>query len=152
FGCMRRVADEAQDFVKKRLACVVKCTKNFWRGSVPASDCVPPYAGKTLECITRFRGPDQRFAEAIGACRTSCPECWDPNGDCSTSGAAATMPVDLGAFLDQYVAVLFCEFAVATRPEQTCERKTTKELSRMIANVGVCADGCALKARNGVFP
>src|SRR5207244_4192638 len=92
FSCMRRVGDEAQDFVKKRLACVIRCTKNFWRGSVPESECVPPYAGKTLECITRYRGPQQRFADTVAGCSSSCPECWDPYGDCSASGAAATRP------------------------------------------------------------
>jgi hypothetical protein len=150
---MRRVADEAQDFVKKRLACVVKCTKNFWRGAVSESDCVPPYAGKTLECITRYRGPDQRFTDTIAGCVNSCPECWEPYvGDCSASGAAATRPGELADFVDQYVGALFCQFAVATRPEQTCERKTTKELAKMVANVGECADTCARTARGGGLP
>lgn len=152
FGCMRRVADEAQDFVKKRLACVIRCTKNFWRGAVPESECVPPYAGKTLECITRYRGPEQRLTDTIDGCSSSCPECWDPSGDCSISGAAATRPGELADFVDQYVGALFCEFAVATRPEQTCQRKTTKELAKMVANVGECADTCALGARHGAFP
>ena len=35
---MRNVSEGSAKFVKKRFACVIRCTKNFWRGKVPESD------------------------------------------------------------------------------------------------------------------
>src|SRR6187455_1192171 len=89
FACMRNVSEGSAKFVKKRFACVTRCTKNFWRGKVPESDCVPPYGGTTLECLTKFRGPVQGFVDAIGCSPSSCPECYE-NGDCSELGEGAT--------------------------------------------------------------
>jgi len=153
FHCMRGVSEASVKFVKKRLACVIKCTKNFWRGKVPESDCMPPsFGGTTLECMTRFRGPDQQFGATIGACgSSSCPECYE-NGDCSETGAGGTRPAELASFTDSLLVGLFCQLDGATRPVQTCERKTTKEFVKMFADVGYCADLCVSLARRGVVP
>jgi len=151
FSCMRNVSEESAKFIKKRLACVIRCTKNFWRGKVPESDCVFPYGGTTLECLTKFRGPVQGFVEAIGCSPSSCPECYE-NGDCSELGEGATRPEELGEFADAFVPGIFCAPAAATRPHQSCERKTAKEFVKMFADVQYCADLCLLRARRGQTP
>jgi hypothetical protein len=151
FNCMREVADAVSLSVKKRIACALRCAKSFYRGDVPASDCVAPYGGKMLECLTRFKGPDSRLAMTIQQCGNGCPDCWE-NGDCSTNGEATVRPVELAAFVDQFIAAFMCEDASATKLEQQCLRKTMKEFPRMVEDVGECVDACALRARKGLTP
>jgi hypothetical protein len=69
FKCEQAVSKFGAKFVSAKAKCVDKCLKNFWKGLVPESDCLPPYGGTTLSaCITDTvlgEGVPRQFRTAI---------------------------------------------------------------------------------------
>jgi hypothetical protein len=153
FRCMAVTSRASQRFVKNRLKCVTKCFQRYWHLQAAEVECLPPYAGATLECIAGADGTEARLTAAIvkrcDALRgKDCPECWS-GGDCSAAGEASARPATLAPMIDALVADVFCERASASLDERDCQLKTSKYLAKLVRNAGRCSDVCAAQARAG---
>jgi hypothetical protein len=160
FKCELGVSRAAPKFVGAKSKCVTKCMKSFWKGTVPESDCLPPYGGTTATvCITDalsgVTGAEDRFRTAIQqACDpayrngTDCPECY--GGDCSAAGYAGEQVQNIELQVDSFVPGVFCERTGATRDEQRCQANTAKVLAKLTSKVGKCYDTCKGNERNGL--
>lgn len=52
FKCESKATQGSTKFVGAKAKCVIKCLQNFWKGLNPDTDCLPPYGGATLACVT----------------------------------------------------------------------------------------------------
>jgi hypothetical protein len=161
FKCEAAADKAGAKFVGAKSKCIQKCLATAWKGLGPFSDCYPPYAGSTGQCINDtvlgLKGAENKFSAAIRkACDptfkagTDCPECYD-SGDCSTSGYATDQVANLEGQVDSFVPGVACEGAGATPAEQKCETSTAKALVKQVGGVVKCYDKCFANARKGLI-
>jgi len=163
FKCEQAVSKAGAKFVSAKAKCVDKCLKNFWKGLVPESDCLPPYGGATLNaCITDtvlgLKGAEDKFRTSIQkACDpgfkagTDCPECYN-SGDCSAGAFAGDQVQNIEGQIDSFVPGVACERTGAAKEEQACQSNTAKALSKQVGSVVKCYDKCKKNAFKGLFP
>jgi hypothetical protein len=163
FKCEAAASKAATKFVGAKAKCVSKCLANFWKGTVPESDCLPPYGGSTLNaCITDtvlgLKGAEDKFRTSIQkACDpgfkagTECPTCYN-SGDCSAGGYAGDQVQNIEGQVDSFVPGVACERTGASAAEQKCQSNTAKVLSKLTASVVKCYDKCKKNERKGLVP
>jgi hypothetical protein len=161
FKCEQANDKAGAKFVSAKSKCVSKCLTNFWKGTVPESDCLPPYGGSTLSaCITDtvlgLKGAEDKFRASIRkACdptakpgsTADCPECYD-SGDCTTY--AGDQVANIEGQVDSFVPGVACERAGADPGEQKCETNTAKVLSKLVGSDINCYDKCKKNERKGL--
>jgi len=164
FKCMASQSKAAGKFVGSKSKCVQKCLQAFWKvGSVtPESDCLPPYGGTTAQCVDdtsvlNKKGAEDKYRDAIRkACDvtfkagTDCPECFDANSDCSTSGYATNQVQNIEGQVDSFVPGVGCERTGADPAEQKCQLNTAKVLAKHVGSINKCYDKCMANARKGM--
>jgi hypothetical protein len=161
FKCMASASKAGGKFTGGKAKCVSKCLSAFWKddpdGSVtPESDCLPPYAGATAECVDDTvldkKGAQDKFRDAIlKACDApgkECPNCYS-GGDCSTSGEATNRVQTIEGQIDSFVPGVACERAGADSAEQKCMLNTAKVLAKYAAASVKCYDKCFSNGRKG---
>ena len=161
FKCEQSVSKFGAKFVSAKAKCVDKCLKNFWKGVVPESDCLPPYGGTTAtaciaDTVNGLKGAEDKFRTAIQkACDpgfkagTDCPECYN-GGDCTAGGFAGDQVQNIENQVDSFVPGVACERAGATKEEQACQSNTAKALSKQVGGVVKCYDKCKKNERKGL--
>src|SRR5262245_19978025 len=67
-------------FVTEKAKCLIKCEQGARKSNNPPTDCDPPFAGATSDCVqlatTKAEGLEQ------SKCTKDCPECYT-GGDCT---------------------------------------------------------------------
>jgi hypothetical protein len=164
FKCMAATNKAAGKFVGSKAKCVSKCLSTYWKTEPQppeATDCLPPYAGTTFNCIVTDpakpgKSAEEKFGAAIKkACDpatkpgTDCPECYS-GGDCSDSGHATNKVQTIEGQIDSFVPGVACERNGAEKAEQACQLNTAKVLAKHVASVNKCYDKCISNARKGV--
>jgi hypothetical protein len=149
FECMAKSALGGSKVVDKRTKCVMKCLDSFWDGEVPESECLPPYADRTAECVARV---NEKVAFAVlDACTTgpgaNCPECYTPSG-CGPE-QAESVPPPFASTVDALVPGLFCERDGAAATEQKCQLNAAKRVAKHHVTVAKCYRKCFVNARSG---
>jgi hypothetical protein len=158
FKCEAKATQASTKFVSSKSKCVMKCLANFWKGLVPESDCLPPYGGTTLTCITDpLKGAEIKFSLATqkncdpGLKATlDCPECYN-GGDCSLAGYAGDYTQTIEGQIDSFVPGVGCERAGATTEEQKCQLNTAKALVKETGGVVKCYIKCMTNAHKGLI-
>jgi hypothetical protein len=157
FKCESKATQASTKFVSSKSKCVMKCLQNFWKGLNPESDCLPPYGGATLACITDpLKGAEIKFSLATQKnCdpglkpALDCPECYN-SGDCSLSGYAGDYTANIEGQIDSFVPGVGCERAGADALEQKCQLGTAKALVKETGGVVKCYIKCMANARKGL--
>jgi hypothetical protein len=161
FKCEQAVSKFGAKFVSAKAKCVDKCLKNFWKGLVPESDCLPSYGGATALCIidnvNGLKGAEDKFRAAIlKACdpgtnvTKDCPECYN-GGDCSAGGFAGDQVQNIESQVDSFVPGVACERTGASPEDQACQSSTAKALSKQVGSVVKCYDKCKKNEFKGLI-
>ena len=166
FKCQAAVNKSGSKFVGSKSKCISKCASGAWKVPQvnPFTDCFPPYAGATLQCIDDStglnlgKGAENKFAAAIRktcdptfkvGSTADCPECYN-GGDCSPSGYATDHVTDIENQVDSFVPAVLCETTGADVGEQKCQNGTAKALSKLVGSVNKCYDKCIKNAHKGI--
>ena len=161
FKCESKATQASTKFVKAKAKCVMKCLAGFWKGDplYPEADCLPPYGGVTLTCITDpLKGAEIKFMLATQKnCdpglkpALDCPECYS-SGDCSLAGYAGDYMQLIEGQIDSFVPGVGCERLGADVAEQKCQLGTAKALVKETGGVVKCYIKCMGNARKGLHP
>ena len=116
-------------FSYSKAKCIIGCRADARGGSADPADCLPPYGGKTLACVTLAESKGVA-AETTG-CAKDCPDCYT-GGDCIADAAAKV--ADVEGKVDAIAVVVYCDDASSpdgfTRAEEKCEDTTAKYLTK----------------------
>jgi hypothetical protein len=143
-ACQQQAARQLGTAALKRIKCLVACDKQALKSKVPATDCLPPYAGKTRTCV------DTVAAKAEAAidkkCDLDCPECWS-GGDC-----AAHVPSLLSLVattVDGVVPLVRCDVGMSGDGLTTSEAKTRQKITVAIGGYTLGTEKCLATCRVG---
>jgi hypothetical protein len=158
FKCEAKATAASTKFVGAKSKCVIKCLAGFWKGDplYPEADCLPPYGGLTLACITDpLKGAEAKFvATTRKNCDPAikitldCPECYN-GGDCTQY--ADDYMANIEGQVDSFVPGVGCERAGADPAEQKCQTATAKALTKETAGVVKCYIKCETNAHKGLI-
>jgi hypothetical protein len=148
-NCQRKTALAAGKFIALKEKCLVGCLKHASAGSEPASDCVPPYAGKTAECVARM---ESKTAAAEAKCG-ACPACYS-GGDCTADGLARVPGLE--ALVDGLVPQVFCDDSGSgdglNFDEFRCQWMTAGSVGDIASGVLKCLSACQYQELKGKIP
>jgi len=138
-------------FISKKMKCIDGCWKRAFVDPPSASDCAPPYAGKTAGCVQSIEG---KTGGAIQSdCNKDCPECYT-GGDCMTD--ADTKIADAEAHVEAVTADVFCDDSASgdglTLSEFKCQRTVNKSLAKFAAKKLKCYAKCRKGEFRGKIP
>lgn len=133
-------------FAAAKAKCVSKCEAGERKGTNPGTDCVPPYAGTTAECVTKAEG---KAAAKETKCK-DCPECYS-GGDCTLDGTNRTAETE--GDVDLFVPLIFCDDTPSdddlNDDEATCQQQQAKNLGKFAAAKANCYAKCRKKECKG---
>jgi hypothetical protein len=135
-------------FVKKKWQCITRCEQKAYRIDDPnvynPDDCVPPYFGATLDCITNEAEP-MATAQFNAKCSKDCPECY-AGGDCSLF-ADAQIPA-LEGDVDALRDLVFCDDPnELTGAEFKCQKIVAVQLRNFGFTKMRCLQSCQKSER-----
>ncbi len=142
-------------FVAAKQKCVTKCEAGARKGTNPATDCDPPYAGTTSTCINDpVKGAEAKaIAGFQKACSKDCPECYS-GGDCTAE--ANTRVASTEAQVDLLVSVVYCDDSASpdqlTKGEAKCQDSTAKTLAKFVGAKSKCYAKCETAEASGKLP
>jgi hypothetical protein len=94
--CQQTVVKQGAGFLDKKVKCLVACDKRSLKGKTMDGECEAPYAGKTLECVTKVEA--KTLGIIVKQCGADCPRCY-AGGNCTaftnTLLAAVEAEVDI---------------------------------------------------------
>lgn len=135
--CADALAGTLAVVVQKRSACVQKCEKRALAGTGPASDCVPPYGGKTASCVHRVRS--NALAGLLSRCARDL--CANTRGS-SCDGYLASMVTLAERQSDLVVGKLLCAEPTVSRAEAKCRQAIVKEMGSFTVKRASCLRKC----------
>jgi hypothetical protein len=150
-SCQLATAKALGKFQRVKTKCLVKCDKRAAKGKDPEGDCLPPYAGKTADCVA---AAEAKATEAIEVgCAADCPECYN-GGDCPAHAAqevAGTEEViEIGA------AIVRCDDSGSpdglTAIERSCRQLAAAQAAKLAASYEKCLASCRSREQKGKLP
>jgi hypothetical protein len=153
--CQTGGAGAIAKFVAAKQKCITKCEAGARKGTNPASDCSPPYAGTTSTCINDpIKGAEAKALAAFAkACSKDCPECYS-GGDCTTE--ANTRVASTETQVDLLVSVVYCDDSASpdglNKAEAKCEDSTAKTLAKFVGSKSKCYAKCESAEAAGKLP
>lgn len=157
--CVQATSKAQTKLIGARMKCLAKCWAGARKGSNPASDCTPPYAGATATCL---RDPVKGAAaknvaaivkkcdEATYPGKAGCPECY--GGDCSAGGYAGARTASAEAQLDDLAELIWCEPLHADPGRHKCQDTVAKEVTKLFGCRSKCIDKCYKNVAAGKVP
>ncbi len=153
--CQTGSASAIAKFVAAKQKCITKCEAGARKGSNPATDCNPPYAGTTATCIQDpIKGAEAKAKAAIAkACTKDCPECYS-GGNCTTE--ANTRVAATEAQVDLLATVVYCDDSASpdqlTKAEAKCQDGAAKGLAKFVGSKSKCYSKCESAEASGKLP
>jgi hypothetical protein len=145
--CERAAAGILSKFSQAKIKCLVKCDQGAVKGSNPATDCTPPFAGATLTCINAAESKAK--ADIPKKCAKDCPECY-AGGDCTAFGNTQVDIVE--TLIDAQTAIVGCDDPDLSTEEIACRQGFSKAGSKYSAAVGKCYVKCGQSEATGKIP
>jgi hypothetical protein len=143
-ACQQQAARQLGTAALKRIKCLVACDKQALKGKVPATDCLPPYAGKTLTCV------DTVVAKAELAidkkCDVDCPECWS-GGDCAAHVPSLLSLVE--TTVDGVVPLVRCDDGMSADGLTKSEAKVRQKVAVAVGAYTLGTEKCLATCRAG---
>jgi hypothetical protein len=164
FKCESSTGTALSKFVAAKTKCVTKCFDTQRKTSGPYTDCVAPFGGTTLTCITTPpKGAEVKAGAAIAKACTkkpdSCPKCFTPNTKCTDATAANPFVTSSENSLDIFGPQLYCletgTGGPVTTPDKAlgkCEDGLAKALTKFVGAKGKCYAKCGSTAFKGTIP
>ncbi len=141
-ACQQAAAKQSATFLGKKIKCLIACDKRALKGKVPAGDCLPPFAGTTLECV------DKAEAKALGGmaktCAVDCPECY-AGGDCGAQATALIAGIE--AEVDFVAPFVRCDDAASPDGLTKDEAKVRQKVAGVVGKFVVDSEKCLAKCR-----
>ncbi len=149
--CRQAVAKALGKFPRAKIKCLVKCDQGAAKGKHPASDCDPPFAGKTADCVAKAE--EKAAAAPLKKCARDCPECYG-DGACpafvATQVALAEEVVELG------IPEIACDDSGSddglTADERRCRQAAATESGKVSGAVATCLADCRAAEQKGTLP
>jgi|CXWL01.1.fsa_nt_gi hypothetical protein len=149
FKCQTTTSGLAGGFVYKKEKCLASCWGGVGKGIQPASDCVPPFGGKTALCISSL---ETKTIAKESAC-LDCPECYS-GGDCAADATARV--AGLESIVDGLSPALFCDDSGSgdglSALEAKCQQRTATYLGKLANDVLKCLMNCHKREFKGRVP
>ncbi len=143
-ACQQQAARQLGTAALKRIKCLVACDKQALKGKVPATDCLPPYAGKTQVCVdTVIAKADLAIAKK---CDLDCPECWS-GGDCEAHVPTLLSLVE--TTVDGVVPLVRCDDAMSDDGLTKTEAKARQKIAVAIGAYTLGTEKCLATCRAG---
>jgi hypothetical protein len=141
-ACQQAASKQSGTFVGKKIKCLVACDKQALKGKVPAADCVPPFAGAALACVTTA---ETKALDGIAKkCTLDCPECYTA-GDCVAHAAA--LVADVEAQIDFVVPFVACDDAASPDGLTQDEAKVRRKVAQVVGKFVRLSEKCLAKCR-----
>jgi photosystem II stability/assembly factor-like uncharacterized protein len=154
FKCESTTGTALSKFAVAKTRCVQKCFATQRKTKGPYSDCVAPFGGATLTCITDpATGAEAKAGAAIGkACTArpdSCPKCFTPTTKCTDATTANPFVTSAESNLDLVGPQRYCletgTGGPVTTPDDAqakCEDGLTKALTKFGSAKSKCYSTC----------
>ena len=140
--CQQAAAKQCPTFLGKKIKCLVGCDKQALKGKVPAADCLPPFGGKTLACVTT--AATKALAGIAEKCADDCPECY-AGGDCSTH--ASMLLAGIEAHVDLVAPLVGCDDAASPDGLTKNEAKVRQKVALVVGTFVAATEKCLAKCR-----
>jgi hypothetical protein len=153
--CQTGGANAIAKFVAAKQKCITKCEAGARKGTNPATDCDPPYAGTTQTCITDpVKGAEAKaVAGFTKACSKDCPECYS-GGNCTTEANNRVTATETQ--VDVLVSIVYCDDSASldglTKGEAKCQDSTAKTLAKFVGSKSKCYSKCESAEASGKLP
>lgn len=146
-GCQTKTSGVLGKFAASKANCVAKCVKGARKGANPISDCLAPFGGATLACITDpLKGAEAKAVTGIvKSCAKDCPECGLFPTCNSTSAAVQVGNVETQ--IDLNGPIVLCGEPNADKEQAKC----TDALSKNLVKYGGARAKCLAKCEAGIF-
>ncbi len=151
--CQQTTGFELGKSAFKQANSIVACDKAVQKGSVPETDCVPPYGGKTAADIAKNQ--DKAAAKIKKKCsdpelkgKDACPECAPYGGttqSCATNADAQVAAV--AAVVDALVPLVNCDDAASPDGLTTAEAKCRQAMGKSGGKFAFKDANCLKKCR-----
>jgi hypothetical protein len=139
FKCKTTTATLSAKFVPTKQKCLARCRAGVVKGSVLASECVPPFSGRTLDCVTKI---ETTTATKAAAC-LDCPECYS-GGDCAADSTSRVGLLE--TIVDSFQPTIFCDDSGSgdglTSDEFKCQLKIAGVTAKLQTDVMKCLLYC----------
>lgn len=150
-ACQQAAVKQSAAILAKRIKCLVTCDKRALKGKVPATDCVPPFAGTTRECVDGVRA---KALEGVAKkCAPDCPECY-AGGDCAAHAAGLAGAIE--AEVDFVVPLVRCDDGSSpdglTKTEAKVRQKVALVVGKFVADTEKCLAKCRKGETDGKLP
>ncbi len=143
-GCQQAANKQGATFLGKKIKCLVACDKQALKGKVPASDCLPPFGGRTVECVAKVEG---KALEGIAKkCADDCPECY-AGGDCAAFAGGLAAAIE--AQVDLAVPLLACDDTASPDGLAKSEAKVRQRVALVVGTFVGSSEKCLAKCRKG---
>lgn len=141
--CEQAAAKELGKLAVSRAKCVSKCDQQAQKGKVSPSECVPPYAGAALACLTT--AVTKAGAGIDKKCVPACPSCYG-GGTCAAFRNSRIASVN--ATLDAEYPLVFCNDSASpdglTVVETKCRQSAALAATKFAADLAKCYSKCHL--------
>lgn len=135
--------------VGSRAKCVSKCMGTARKTSGPYTECLPPFSGVTLACLS---GDPAKSADAkavasiVKACtdapgKDRCPECYGA-ATCTSGQPFVNTTAALTSAQGSSVYCVEASTATPTKEEAKCEDAVSKTLVKWVGSIAKCYDKC----------
>jgi hypothetical protein len=149
--CQQAVVKQGASFLDKKIKCLVACDKRSLKGKATDAECTPPYAGKTLECVSKVE--QKAIGAIVKACDPDCPRCY-ANGNCSAFAASLIGTAE--AEVDSVAPVVRCDDSGSadglTKSEAMVREKVAITISKFVVSTEKCLAKCRKGQADGKIP
>ena len=130
-------------FITDKAKCLTKCEQGARKTPPlnPSSDCQPPYAGPTGDCVARAESKATGLEQS--KCAKDCPECY-MNADCAADASARI--ADTESNVDTLRLLVYCDDSGSgdglTKAEAKCADTVAKTLANFAKAKLLCFSKC----------
>jgi hypothetical protein len=146
-SCQRALGRATDDLGAIKAACLAACDRAAFRGRAVASECAPPFGGRTRGCIDAAVSLARDRIDR--GCTADCPECYP--GGCRSFGDGAILATE--AVVDGLASTILCPEPDLAPAEARCRQSLARVLGRLAVAMGKCIVGCRrLETRGRLAP
>jgi len=141
-ACQQAASKQAGTFLAKKIKCLVACDKQALKGKTAAADCVPPFGGTALECVTKTG--TKALAAIAKACADACPACY-AGGDCAARASALLAAIE--ERIDVVAPLVRCDDAASPDGLTKAEAKARQQVALVVGKFVTSSEKCLAKCR-----
>jgi cysteine-rich repeat protein len=145
--CADTLASTVSSVFQKRTGCARKCEKRALGGRELATDCIPPYGGKTAACVNGVQA--KALAALLGRCAPDL--CVNPRGN-GCEGYLASMVTLAEREADGVVGKLLCPQSTPSPAEAKCRQAVVREAASFTTKRTSCLRKCRKLEIDGRIP